>query len=191
MMLRASASLHFAPVTPHSSYPLANITISRNTARTPISSHSTPPQALEENRLIRQFFAVGVLPRQPREKLQFKNLKSDALVGTGQPCALTHGETVVLSCLASDVMVPSGMVSLPSRLHSTCLFSTHRALQRDSQSQTKRLSLLGTKLITTELNPKECQAPIRTDLCFPIVYRNLPSLYYTQFCDIIISSRAS
>lgn len=83
------------------------------------------------------------------------------------------------------------MVSLPSRLHSASLFSTHRALQGDSQGQTKQFFLPGAKLITTGLNIKGCQAPISTDLCFTIVYRNLPSLDYAQFCDIIISSRAS
>lgn len=139
-----------------------------------------------------QILVVGLLPRHLMEKLQSKNLMLYALEGTGQPCSPTHVETVLsylvqllgLWCpLAWSACLPDCTVACP--------FSTHDVLQRFSWGQSKQLSLPGAELIVVTLLTKGCWAPISTDLLFPFVYRTLPSLNYTQICDIIISSRAS
>lgn len=68
--------------------------------------------------------------------------------GVSWPLALNSGNSVVVSCPAPGVMVPSGMVSLTPGQHSACLLSTHEVLRGDSRVQTKQISSPGAEPIT-------------------------------------------
>lgn len=63
-----------------------------------LPSHSSPTPGREKG-FVRQFHAVGTLPRHLTEQLEFKTPRLGAPEGTGQPWALLHMETVLSYCV--------------------------------------------------------------------------------------------